>query len=119
MKKIRFVILIITIILVIAILAGIAIQIFSPRSMPDPTYEIIAFLITGASVIIALLSQISSYRERREYSRIIHELNEVIADTEAEMAIDKAAYKKLEELIALDRRIYGRIAKKPTKKAKS
>ena len=118
MKKTRTISFIITVLLAIAIIVGIAIQVLSPRSLLDSTYEIIAFLISGVSVGIALLSQISAYHERREYSKIIRELNEIIADTEAEIAMDQKASKKLDELLALDHRIYGRIAKETKRKAK-
>ncbi|MCL1839732.1 hypothetical protein FWF89_01885 [Candidatus Saccharibacteria bacterium] len=118
MKKLRIISFIITISLAMIIVAGVIIQIFSARPLLDITYEVIAFIFSGICVIVALLSQISAYRERKEYSRIIHELNEVIADTEEEKAINEAASKKLDELIALDHRIYGRITGKTKRKAK-
>ena len=118
MKNTRIIIFAITIILGLAILVGIIIQLHSPKPILDVAYELIAFLVSAAAVFIALISQISSYRERREYSKIIRELNEIIAETESDKAIDIAAAKKLDELLALERRIYQSVSKTTKRKTK-
>jgi hypothetical protein len=118
MRKIRIISFIITIVLILIIVGGIMIQIFSANSLLDSTYEIIAFLVSGVSVAIALLSQISAYRERKTYARIIRELQAIIKQTEADTALDQEASKKLDELLALDRRIYRQVSANTKRKAK-
>jgi len=114
MKRFRVISLTITIGLAVIVMTGIIVQALSPQ--PFPAREVIPLLVSGISIVIALFEQVTSYRERKSYSKIIQELNEVIAESEAEKALEKTTLKKLDELLELDHRIYGRVNKKTKKK---
>ncbi len=99
MQKSQRVILIATIILILAIIAGIIIQINSPKTAIDTTYEILAFTVSGSSVLIAILSQTTAYRERKEATKMIHDLNQIIAANNAEKSRDQKLNQKLDTLL--------------------
>ncbi len=105
MKKIHTINLVITIILAVTILIGVSIQIISPRSIMDSTFEIIGFLLAGVSVFMALISQFAAYKERKESNKIIRELHTMIKLSNTQMAFTESTDKKLNEIIAMDRKL--------------
>jgi len=117
MIKTRLFFFIITILLAIAIIVGVTIQIISDRPLLDSAFETLAFIVSGLSVIVALLTQISSFHERKNSAKIIHELHCIIDDLKADHSTEKSIRTKLDQLITIDHRIYNRIAAKAKKKS--
>ncbi len=115
MKKLRSIIQISTISLAVVVVIGIVIVITSPNSFTDTAFDIIAFSISAASLAIAILSQISAYHDRKSLFKVVRELNELNSDTEAEQRQNKRMQKKLNELMAMDQRIYRKLSNKKGK----
>ncbi|MFV0484796.1 MAG: hypothetical protein ACK5MU_01005 [Candidatus Saccharimonadales bacterium] len=115
MKKIRTIVLILTIVQAAFIIFAIVMQFVIPSSAAETAFEVFALVSSAVSIVIAVIVQLESYRERNETARIIRELNEIDAQLDAERALDKSLRKKLDELTAMDSRIYRKLSKKPKK----
>jgi len=76
MKKVRLIVTIITIILLILMVVGITILIANNRlDFLDTSYEIIAFSIGIAGILLSVVTQIDAYRQEHIVSRLKAELD--------------------------------------------
>lgn len=111
-KHVRIVVFIATIILALTVLSGIIIQLISTKPLTDSVFEIIALFVSVTSVAIAIIAQVASYRDRKKFAQMIHELKTIDSEVDAEQNLDRSLRKKLDELIALDHKIYNRVSQK-------
>lgn len=118
MKKVRYITYAATILLMVVLIVGIIMQIISPRSATETAFEIIALVVSCSSVTIAIVTQISAYRDHKKFTGIIRELHEIDRDVDSGAALDQSVRNKLDELIALDSRIYHKLAKTMKPKGK-
>ncbi len=100
MRKIPRIILVIsTVVLALAIIVGIIIQLLTPNGAVATTYEILTLIVSGSSVLLAIISQVTSYRERREFTRIIRDLHELDDASDADASRDRRISQKLDQLL--------------------
>ena len=121
MRKIHTIVAAATVVLVAIVIIGVTILIFSPHSLTDTAFEIIAFFVSASSVTIAIISQVSAHQDRKNFTKMIHELKTIDSEVNDERAIDQDIRKELDELIAIDRNIYKQVSQKTknTKKTQS
>lgn len=121
MRKIHTIVAVVTAVLATIVIIGITILIFSPHSLTDTAFEIIAFFVSIVSVTIAIISQVSAHQDRKNFTKIIHELKTIDSEVNDERAIDQDIREELDKLIAIDRDIYKQVSKKTknTKKTQS
>jgi hypothetical protein len=112
MRRIHIITAIATIILVAAVVAGVIIQIFSPHSLTDTAFDIIVFVVSVSSIAIAVIAQVSSYQDRKSFTKMARELKVIDSEVGAERAIDQTMRAELDELLTIDRKIYSRLNKK-------
>ena len=109
MRKIRKTIFFITIGMTVVILAGMLSLILSPRTVADSVSDIIFLIVSGASIAIALYSQLEADKESRRVTKMVKELAEMRKNVDNDMAIDKNVRYKLDKIIALDEQIYKKV----------
>ncbi len=109
MRKFRKTIFFITIGMTVVILAGMLSLILSPRTVADSVSDIIFLIVSGASIAIALYSQLEADKESRRVAKMVKELAEMRKNVDNDMAIDKNVRYKLDKIIALDEQIYKKV----------
>lgn len=109
MRKFRKTIFFITIGMTVVILAGMLSLILSPRTVADSVSDIIFLIVSGASIAIALYSQLEADKESRHVTKMVKELAEMRKNVDNDMAIDKNVRYKLDKIIALDEQIYKKV----------
>lgn len=109
MRKFRLVIWAVTILLAAAVIAGAMVLVLSPDSAFETAFNIIAFSVSATSVAIAVMSQVSAYKDRQKISKLVHGINvldeELIEDEKTVEHIQR----KLNEIIALDKELYNKL----------
>ena len=109
MKKFRIVIWAVTILLAVAVFAGAIVLVLSPDSAFETAFNIIAFSVSATSVAIAVMSQVSAYKDRQKIEKLVHGINvldeEMIEDEKTVEHIQR----KLNEIVALDREMINKI----------
>ena len=99
MKKIRLIVTIATIALFIAAIAGITILITNQRlNFLDTTYEIIAFCVGIAGMLLSVVSQIDSYRQERIIAQLKTELNEINHESDLQLRTERSIKRQLEQI---------------------
>ena len=120
MRKFRKTIFFITIGMTVVILAGMLSLILSPRTVADSVSDIIFLIFFGASIAIALYSQLEADKESRHVTKMVKELAEMRKNVDNDMAIDKNVRYKLDKIIALDEQIYKKVGgRKDVKKVEN
>ena len=109
MLKFKKVIFFATIGLAFVILVGMLTLIFSPKAALDSVYDTIILVVSGASIAIAIYSQIEADKDSRRVAKLLKELSEMRKNVENDMAIDKNLRYKLDKIIALDEQIYKKV----------
>ena len=109
MKKFKKTIFYITIAMAVIILAGLLLLILSPKTVADSAYDVIILVVSGASIAIALYSQLEADKEARRVTKMVKELAEMRKNVDNDMAIDKNVRYKLDKIIALDEQIYKKV----------
>ena len=112
MKKLRIIIRIVTGILLVLTIVGILLLIFTDRNAVDTTYEIIAFSIGAAGMIMAVLTQIDSYQNEKQSKKVLEEIDILNREHDEDTKVDQKFQKKLDALIQIDNRIYRKLTKK-------
>jgi len=112
MKKLRLVIRIVTGILLVLTIVGILLLIFTDRNAVDTTYEIIAFSIGAAGMVMAALAQIDSYQNEKQSKKVLEEIALLNREHDEDTKVDQKFQKKLDTLIKMDARIYQKLIKK-------
>ncbi|MCL2869434.1 hypothetical protein FWF48_01320 [Candidatus Saccharibacteria bacterium] len=76
MKKLRIVVRVITAALTVLAVIGVILLITDENSAGTTTYEIIAFSVGMAGMIMAVISQIDAARQERLIDRMAHNISE-------------------------------------------
>lgn len=111
MKKLRIIIRISTIILLAVTITGIVLLIISENDAVDTTYEIIAFSLGAAGMIISILAQVDSYQQEKINKQMVADLTELNREADADDKVDAAFQKKLDTLITMNKKIYDKVSK--------
>lgn len=120
MKKLRIAIRIITGILVFITLSGIILLIVNPNRDPlDTTYEIIAFVLGAAGMVMAIVAQVDSYQNEKQSRRVLSAIEALNREHDDNDKVDRQFQKKLDALIQMDQRIYRKVSEKHKAKGKS
>lgn len=118
MKKLRVVMRIITGFLVVLTVVGIIILLVNQDIDPlSTTYEIIAFSVGMAGMIMAVVTEIDSYSQEKTFQKMIDELHELNREADHDEKVDAEFQKKLDELIVQNRKIYSSVRKSKKKKS--
>ena len=112
MKKLRLIVRIITGALLLLTLAGIILLFFTERNVIDTTYEIIAFSLGAAGMIMAVVSQIDSYQNEKQSRKVLEEIESLNREHDQDEKVDKKFQTKLDTLLKMDNRIYRKISTK-------
>lgn len=120
MKKLRIVIRIITALLLVLSVVGIVLLIInSDRNWLDTSYEIIAFSLGSAGMIMAVISQIDTYQQEKTTKNMIADLHKLNREADEDDKVDARFQRKLDKLLSMDEKIYHSITsgtKTPAKK---
>lgn len=104
-----------TITYAVLVLAGLIFLVLTSASFKDIITDLIAFLISGSSILIALLSQISAERSQNNMERMQQEINIIDDNITTDLRTDHSIQRKLDRIIEMDEKIYkklgGRIPK--------
>jgi competence protein ComGC len=118
MKKLRLIIRIITGILIVITISGIALLIINPNRDPlDTTYEVIAFSLGSAGMVMAVVAQIDSYQNEKQSKKLLSKIESLNRDHDEDERVDKEFQRKLDILVKMDNKIYHELeeSKKPQK----
>jgi hypothetical protein len=113
MKRLRMVIRIITGVLILMSIAGIVILVANQKlDVLDTTYEIIAFSLGAAGMIMAVVSQIDSYQQEKSNRKMLGDIKALNRSADQDEKVDNEFQKKLDDLIAVNNKIYRKISRK-------
>ena len=120
MHQFRKTIFAVSILIAIAILAGIIAVIISPKTLSDSMYDLIILTVSGVSIAIAIYSEVELNMESRRVEKMVRQVGEMRRNISNDMAIDKNTRYKLDKIIALDEQIYKKVGgrKKPSELVK-
>ena len=111
---------ILTIVYSILVISGIIFLIAHSTSFDEVFVDVVALVISGTSILVALLSQIAADRERTRLEQMIQEIDLIDENLESDLRADRSVQHRLTEILELDRKIYRKLggrtdAKKPKK----
>lgn len=109
MHQFRKTIFAVSILIAIAILAGIIAVIISPKTLSDSMYDLIILTVSGVSIAIAIYSEVELNMESRRVEKMVRQVGEMRRNISNDMAIDKNTRYKLDKIIALDEQIYKKV----------
>lgn len=99
MKRIRLIITISTIFLLVLMVVGVIILIANQTlSFLDTMYEVIAFCIGIAGMLLSVVSQIDAYRQERIISQLKKELAEINKESDEQLRADNRIEKQLDNI---------------------
>ncbi|GHU08176.1 hypothetical protein FACS189431_3950 [Alphaproteobacteria bacterium] len=98
MKKQRTIIRIVTLILSILSVIGIIILITNEDDAQTTIYEIIAFSVGMAGMIMAIIEQLGSAKQERQIDRMSREIHDLIEEASEDSRDDKYIRQKLNEI---------------------
>ena len=101
MKRVRLMVIIFTVVLLVLMIAGIIILIVNDRlNLLDTSYEIIAFTIGVAGMLMSVVSQIDGYRQERELTKMKDEIAEIYRESDQQIKMEKEIDRKLSKVEA-------------------
>ena len=115
MRKLRKIIRIAAIILIALSIIGVVFLILDENSTYATTYEIIAFSVGMAGMLLSIFSQVDATKQENTIVKMNRDLNELIAESEEQNSSDDTIKSKLNHLIALNQQKQRRKPKKPHK----
>lgn len=118
MKKLRLTIRIITITLLALALTAIILLIINKNLDPlDTSYEIIAFSIGAAAMIMSVIAQIDSYQQEKITKKMIEDLTALNRAADQDNKVDARFQQKLDNLLQINQKIYRKLAKPRRKRS--
>jgi signal transduction histidine kinase len=119
MKKLRLVIRIATGVLASLSIIGIIILIANDKlDLLDTSYEIIAFSMGSAGMLLAVFGQVDSYQQEKINNRIMAKLEEIKNDNLEDDKTDQRTKDELAELLSYDQKIYKKLTKTDQQRSK-
>ena len=116
MKKLRFIVRAAIVALAVISIVGLVLLVNRDLDAGSATYEIIVFVFAIVCVVTAILSQVESYRSEKTLRKMIKDLQEIDAEVDEESKQERSLRKKVDEILALDRKIYNKLGKKAKQK---
>ena len=99
MKKVRLIVAIATGLLFVLMIIGIVILIVNERlDFLDTSYEIIAFTIGMAGMLMSVVSQVDSYRQEQLIDKMKKDLDELTHESDQQLREDKSIKRKLNQM---------------------
>ena len=95
MKKLRLIIRIATGALVLFAIVGITLLVINDHNAIDTSYEIIAFSLGAAGMIMAVISQIDSYQSDKQAQKVLKEIEQLNREHDTDEKVDRNFQKKL------------------------
>lgn len=115
MKKLRLIIRIATIILLAITIVGIVLLVISENDAVNTSYEIIAFSLGAAGMIISILAQVDSYQQEKISKQMIADLTDLNRAADDDDKVDARFQSKLDEILATNKKIYRKLSAKTPK----
>ena len=110
---------ILTIVYSILVISGIIFLIAHSTSFDEVFVDVVALVISGTSILVALLSQIAADRERTRLEQMIQEIDLIDENLESDLRADRSVQHRLTEILELDQKIYRKLGgRTPSKKLK-
>ena len=106
MKKIKLIVRIVTVVLVVLLVVGVILQITNDHSFSDTAYEIIGFSVGIVGMILAVIAQLGSERQERDFEQLEDNVRQILETEQVDMKISR---KILDEVVR----------KKPARKVSS
>jgi hypothetical protein len=107
---------IVSVLLTIIILFGIFLIIINRNfDALGSAYEIIAFVIGGASIILAVLDHANASQQDKVIKRLLDKIDYLTDSATAEAKEEHLINKKLSETVDLDEEIINKLSRKPEK----
>jgi len=97
-KKTHLMARIATAVLIIMMVAGIVILIMDENNAQTTTYEIIAFIVGAAGMIMAIIAQVYAVRQDRENDRMIRDIHALVEAESKDAKTTERILKRLNEL---------------------
>ncbi len=109
---------ILIVIYALLVVSGVIFLLTHADSLDEVFVDVIALVISGTSILVALLSQISADRERTHLENMLHEIDLIDENLDADLRADRSLQRRLSEILELDQKIYRKLggrtsAKKP------
>jgi len=99
MRRIRLTVIIASITLLALMVTGLTILIINNRlDLLDTIYEIIAFCIGIAGMLLSVISQIDAYRQERIISQLKNELDQLTKDADIQIKTERHIERQLDEI---------------------
>ena len=116
MKKLRLVIRIITGFLVVLTIVGIVLLVVNQKlDVLDTSYEVIAFSLGAAGMIMAVVAQIDSYQGEKQARKMLEEIAALNREHDEDERVDRRFQKKLDDILEVNQKIYQKLVKKSKK----
>ena len=113
MKKLRQTIRIVTIGLFLLTIVGVIILLANENlNWLDTSYEIIAFSLGAAGMIMAVVAQIDSYQNEKQFRKMLSKIEELNREHDEDEQVDAKFQKRLDELLQIDKKIYRKLSRK-------
>ncbi len=98
-----------TIAYALLVLTGLIFLILSSTSFQDVFIDVVALLISGSSILVAFLAQISSEREHKRMEIIEQEIDIIDENLNSDIRTDHSIQRKLDKILELDEKIYKKL----------
>ena len=108
---------IITFAIAIVYLLGFITLLISPKTLTDSAYDIVILLVSGASISIAIYSELELNNESLRVEKMVKQINDMRKNLEDDYSVDKSIRYKLDKIIELDEEIYKKINHRKFKKS--
>jgi predicted tellurium resistance membrane protein TerC len=87
MRKTRLIVKIATGALIILLIIGVVLQLTNENDATDTIYEIIAFSVGIIGMIMAVVAQIGSVREQRDFDKMERNIREILESNQTDLKI--------------------------------
>jgi hypothetical protein len=112
MRRLRLVIRIATGALIVLTIIGIVILVVNQKlDFLDTSFEIIAFSLGAAGMIMAVVAQIDSYQGEKQLHKIFKEIEELNREYDEDGKVNKKFQGELDAILQFDQKIYRKISK--------
>ncbi len=109
MKKYNKILFVIIVIFTVLLFAGAILAFVSPDSFSEAAFNTIMLLVSGGSIIVALMAQSSAEHSRRISERIIRNIYDIDKNLDADAAVDRSIRYKLDKIMIQNEKIYEKL----------
>ena len=112
----RHLVYVLIVVYAILVASGVVFLLTHADSLDEVFVDVIALVISGTSILVALLSQISADRERTHLENMLHEIDLIDENLDADLRADRSLQRRLAEILELDQKIYRKLGGRTSSK---